>query len=159
MPERGAANIEQNFLRHFVGHDLLRVAGAEIDRNGEKEGAGCCEQGRTIATSRLHALVDSKADDQRDEKLRAGEDQHRGNRDYQVGAVGPHERPNASDNILVKRLPEHLLFDAMGTDGRMGRTPVVAGIVGLRLDFATLEHQLTPSWLGKMSSEARAWRS
>ncbi|CDX17936.1 hypothetical protein MPL3356_250038 [Mesorhizobium plurifarium] len=137
----------------------MRAAGAEIDRNGEKEGAGGSKQGRTIATSRLHAMVDSKADDQRDEKLRAGEDQHRANRDYQVGAVGSHEPPNASDNILVKRLPEHLLFDAMRTDDRMGRTPVFVGIVALRLDFATLEHQLIPSWLASMSSKARAWRS
>lgn len=115
-------------LRYARGNDkalppsaddrFLRVARGIIDQNCKKEGAGGGEQGNAIDTSGSHAVVDRVADDQRDEKLRAGEDQHRGNGDDHLCPVGPDEGPDAPDDVLVESPAEHLLFDAVRSDHR-----------------------------------------
>ncbi|MEI9412057.1 hypothetical protein [Mesorhizobium salmacidum] len=90
-------------------------------------------------------MLDRVADDQRDEKLHAGADQDRDNRDNSLGPVRLDECPDPPDNVLVKSPSEHLVFDPMRANDSPRRTRTVADTVAFAFMVGDLGHQFAPS--------------
>ena len=126
MGEHGAAEIEDHPLADMPHQAVLEVAGGVADQDDGAEHGGGELQMHDVAAIGEDRLVDRVADDQRDQELGAGIDQHRPERDQEPARIGPDIGHEAARHAAVVGGAEDLLVaaDLRADDGarRPGRS-------------------------------------